>query len=118
MRISDWSSDVCSSDLVKNSEQAKAVAVGVLGVLVGAAAASQNSNGNCYSCATAGAAIAGGAVAIAVQMANRASEQAEAETNMRQAALEGIGNTLSSDVKPTVLEVEGKTVEQIGRAHV
>src|SRR3546814_17803185 len=94
------------------------VAVGVLGFLVGAAAAAQNSDGNCYSCATAGAAIAGGAVAIAVQMANRASEQAEAETNMRQAALEGIGNTLSSDVKPTVLEVEGKTVEQIGRAHV
>src|SRR3546814_5502422 len=47
-------------------------------------------------------------------MANRASEQAEAETNMRQAALEGIGNTLSSDVKPTVLEVEGKTVELKG----
>lgn len=102
------------ADRVKNSEQAKAVAVGVLGVLAGAAVASQGGSGNCYGCGTTGAVIAGGAVAIAVQMANRASEQAESETNMRRAALEELGNSMSSDVKPTVLEVEGKSVELKG----
>lgn len=102
------------ADRVKNSENAKAVAVGVLGVLAGAAVAAGNRGGNCYSCTAAGGAIAGAGVAIAVQMAERASIQAESETNMRRAALEELGNTMSSDVKPTVLEVEGKTVELKG----
>lgn len=102
------------ADRVANAEKSKAVAVGVLAVLAGAALASQNSNGSCYSCSTAGGAIAGAGVAVAVQMATRASQQAESETNMRRAALEELGNSMTSDVKPTVLEVEGKTVELKG----
>lgn len=102
------------AESVKRSEQAKAVAVGILGVIAGAALASQNSGGGCYGCVTAGAAVAGGAVAIAVQMADRASNQAAAETSMRRAALEELGNSLASDVKPTVMEVEGQTVELKG----
>lgn len=102
------------ADRVANAEKSKAVAVGVLAVLAGAAAASGNSRGTCYGCAAAGGAIAGAGVAIAVQMAERASAQAESETNMRRAALEELGNSMSSDVKPTVLEVEGKTVELKG----
>lgn len=102
------------ADRVKNEERAKAVAVGVIGVLVGAAIASQGSGGNCYGCTSAGAGVAAAAVAIGVQMAVKASEQAAAETNLRKTALEELGNSLSTDVKPTVVEVEGKTVELKG----
>lgn len=94
------------ADRVQNSERAKAVAVGVLGVLAGAAVAAGNQGGNCYSC--------GRRRRGAVTIANRASEQAESETSMRRAALQDLGNTMSSDVKPTVLEVKGKTVELKG----
>ncbi|MBM3537838.1 MAG: hypothetical protein FJX55_08395 [Alphaproteobacteria bacterium] len=102
------------TDRVKNEEQAKAVAIGVLGVLAGAAVASQNRGGSCYNCTTAGVAVATVAVAYAVQAAMKASEQASAEVSMHKAALEELGNSLASDVKPTVVEVEGQTVELRG----
>lgn len=102
-------------DKAQNEEKAKAVAVGVFGVLLGVALASQNnSSGGCYGCTTAGVAVAAGAVAIGVQMATRASEQAASETALRRTALEELGNSLATDVKPTVVEVEGKTVELKG----
>jgi len=102
-------------DKVQNEEQAKAVAAGVFGVLLGVALASQsNSGGGCYGCTTAGVAVAAGAVAIGVQMATRASEQAASETALRRTALEELGNSLATDVKPTIVEVEGKTVELKG----
>jgi len=102
------------TDRVKNEEQAKAVAVGVLAVLAGAAVASQNRNNSCYGCTTAGVAVAGIGVAYAVQMAVKASEQASAETSLHKAALEELGQSLTSDVKPTVVEVEGQSVELRG----
>lgn len=101
------------TDRVKNQEQTKAAAVGILGALAGVAIASQSRKG-CYGCTTAGVAVGGVAVAVGVQMAVKASEQATAETSMRKAALEELGQSLSTDIKPTVIEVEGKTVELRG----
>ncbi len=102
------------TDRVKNEEQAKAAAVGILGALAGAAIASQNRGGRCPSCTTAGVAVGGIAIAVGVQMAVKASEQASAETSMHKAALEEMGQSLTTDVKPTVVEVEGQTVELRG----
>ena len=102
------------SDRAKNEEQAKAVAIGVLGILAGAAVASQDRGGRCPGCSTAGVAVGTIAVAYAVQMAMKASEQASAEASMHKAALEELGNSLTGDVKPTVVEVEGQTVELRG----
>ena len=58
--------------------------------------------------------MAGAGVAIGAQMAIKASEQASAETKLRQAALEELGQSLIADVRPTVIEVEGKTFELKG----
>jgi hypothetical protein len=102
------------SDRVQNQEQAKAVAIGVLGALAGAAVAAQNRGGRCYGCTTAGVVVAGAATAIAVQMAMRASEQASAEATLRKTALEELGQSLTSNVGPTVIELEGRTVELKG----
>ena len=95
----------------RDEQQGKAIAIGFLAVLAGAAA---SSNRNCYSCGATGAAIAGAGMAIAVQMATQAAEQAEADTAMRKTALEDLGQSLSTDVKPVIIEVEGKTVELKG----
>ncbi len=54
------------------------------------------------------------AVAIAVQKAVQASKQAEADTSLRKIALEELGQSLVSDVKPVVIEVEGRTIELTG----
>lgn len=102
-----------AADNARNEEQAKAIAVGVIGILAGVAIAAQG-NGNCYGCGSAGAAVAGAAVAISVQMAVEASRQASAETSMHKAALEELGQSLATDVKPTVVDVEGQTVELKG----
>jgi hypothetical protein len=102
------------SDRVQNREQAKAVAIGVVGVLAGAAIASQSRGGRCYGCTTAGIAVGAVATAVGVQMAMKASEQATAEANLRKAALEELGQSLTSNVGPTVIEVEGRTVELKG----
>lgn len=99
------------AERVKRDEQGKAVAIGILGVLAGAALASNN---NCYSCATTGAAIAGATAAIAVQKATQASEQAEAETKLRKLALAELEQSLINDVKPIVIDVEGRTVTLTG----
>jgi cytochrome c551/c552 len=99
------------SDRLKNEKQREAAAIGIIGALVGAALAS---NRNCYSCRAGGTIVAGAAVAIAVQQAVRASQQAEADTNIRKAALEELGQSLTSEVRPVVIEVEGETVELKG----
>ena len=102
------------SDRIQNREQTKAIAVGIVGVLAGAVIASQSRGGRCYGCSTAGVVVAGAATAIAVQMAVKASEQASAEAELRRSALEELGKSLTSDVSPTVIEVEGQTVELKG----
>jgi hypothetical protein len=101
------------SDRIQNSERAKGAAIGILGALVGVALASQ-SNSGCYGCTTAGVAVGAVAVAVGVQMAVKAYEQASSETQLHKAALEELGQSLAADVKPTVVEVEGKTVELKG----
>jgi hypothetical protein len=102
------------SDRVQNNERAKGAAIGVLGVLAGVAIASQNRGGSCYGCTSAGLAVGGIAVAVGAQMAVKAYEQASSETQLHKAALEELGQSLATDVKPTVVEVEGKTVELKG----
>lgn len=98
-------------DRVNSQEQMKSVVIGVLGVLAGVAIGSQK---NCSSCRTTGVIVAGAAATIAVQKAVQASDQAEAELKLRKTALEELGQSLQSDVKPIVIEVEGKTVELKG----
>ena len=99
------------ADKLNNQKQGEAVAIAFLGALAGAAVGSQ---GNCYSCQTAGAAIAGTAIAIAASHAIQASEKAKADTDMRKLALEELGRSLTTEVQPTVIEVEGQTVELKG----
>jgi hypothetical protein len=100
------------SDNLKNKQQGEAIAIGIIGALAGAAIASAGGQ-NCYSCGTAGA-VAGTAIAIAVQKASQASSQAEADMELRKIALEELGQSLVTDVKPIVIEVEGQTVELKG----
>jgi hypothetical protein len=99
------------SDRLKNEKQREAAAIGIIGALVGAALAS---NRNCSTCRTVGVVGAGAAVAIGVQQAVRASRQAEADTNIRKAALEELGQSLTSEIRPVVVEVEGEAVELTG----
>jgi hypothetical protein len=102
---------VREAERLKQKKQGEALAIGILGALAGAAV---SSNSNCYGCQTAGAVIAGTAIAIAAQKAVQASEQAEAETRLRTTAMKELGESLANDVKPVVVEVEGKTVELKG----
>jgi outer membrane lipoprotein SlyB len=96
---------------LRDEKVGQAIAIGLVGALAGAAVGSQR---NCYSCAAAGGAIAGAAINIAFQQSVQASEQAEADTKIRKAALEELGQSLSAEVKPVVMEVEGETVELTG----
>jgi len=102
---------VREAERLKQKKQGEALAIGILGALAGAAV---SSNSNCYGCQTAGVVIAGTAIAIAAQKAVQASEQAEAETRLRTTAMKELGESLANDVKPVVVEVEGKTVELKG----
>lgn len=98
-------------DQAKAEQQGQAVAIGILGILAGAAIGSQR---NCYGCQTTGAVVAGAAMAIAVQKAVQASTQAESEAAIRKVALEELGRSVVADVKPIVVNVEGETVELKG----
>lgn len=101
-------------DKAKNEQQAQAVAAGVVGVLLGAALASGNRGGNCPGCTAAGVGVAAASVVLATQAAVQASQQAGVEADLRRAALEELGNSLATDVRSTVVEVEGRTVELRG----
>ena len=98
-------------DQAKAEQQGQAVAIGILGILAGAAIGSQK---NCYGCQTTGAVVAGAAMAIAVQKAVQASTQAESEAAIRKVALEELGRSIVADVKPIVINVEGEAVELKG----
>jgi hypothetical protein len=100
-------SAIREADREKNVETATGVAVGLLAVLAGVALANQDLIGT-------GLVAAGTGVRIGAQMVIRASERASGETRLRQATLEELGKSLAGDVKPTVIEVEGKTVELKG----
>jgi hypothetical protein len=107
-------SAIRAADKAKNEQQAQAVAAGIFGVLLGAALASGNQGGNCPGCTAAGVGVAAASVVLATQAAVQASQQAGAEADLRRAALEELGNSLTTDVRATVVEVEGRTVELRG----
>ncbi len=55
-------------------------------------------------------------MSAAFQMATKAAEEAEAETEINKAALEELGESLAADAELTVVRVEGKAVELRGTA--
>lgn len=95
----------------RDTQVGQSVALAFVGILAGVAVGS-----SCRSCAGTGGAIAGAAAAIGLQNAIQASNQANADEKMHKAALEEIGQSLSSDVKPVVVQVEGQAVELRGSA--
>ncbi len=94
---------------------AQSVMLGILGIAVGTVVAAGGGK-RCYGCASVGGAVAGSAVSVAFQMAVKAAEEAEAETEINKAALEELGQSLAADAELTVVRVEGKTVELRGTA--
>lgn len=95
----------------RNADLRKSIFIGVLGVAAGVAIGSQ-----CRNCKGVGSAIAVVAASTAVQMALRASERASEDAKIHQSALEELGQSLAADVGPTVVEVEGETVQLKGTA--
>ena len=63
-----------------------------------------------------GGAIAGAAAGAGMQLAIQASQQAEEDMEIHKAALEELGDSLTEDLKVTVVQVEGETVELRGSA--
>lgn len=99
------------SDRLNNRKQSEALALGVLGT---AAAVALGSQRNCYGCGTVGAAVGVTAIALAANHAMQAWEKAKGDTDMRKITLEELGRSLATEVQPTVIEVEGQTVELRG----
>jgi hypothetical protein len=99
----------------RNEQVGKAVAIGVGGVLLGVAVGVAG-GGACYSCASIAGSLVGATSAAAVQMALQASQQSAQETEIHRAALEELGQSLSEDLKVTVVQVEGDTRELKGTA--
>ncbi len=96
----------------RNEKVGKAIAIGVLGVVVGVGIAVA---GGKYSGGVGGA-IAGAAAGAGMQLAIQASQQAEEDMEIHKAALEELGDSLTEDLKVTVVQVEGETVELRGSA--
>ena len=63
-----------------------------------------------------GGVIAGTATAVSVSMAMEASSKAKQDMEIHKVALEELGNSLSEDLKVTVVQIEGETVELQGSA--
>jgi hypothetical protein len=99
------------SDRLNNRKQGEAVALAVLGTVAAVAIGSQR---GCYGCVTVGTAVGATAVAIAAKHAMQAWEVAKGDTDMRKVTLEELGRSLTTEVQPTVIEIEGQTVELKG----
>ena len=99
----------------RNEQIGKAVAIGVGGILLGVAVGAAG-GGSCYSCATIAGSVVGVTSAAALQMALQASKQSAEETEIHRAALEELGESLSQDLKVTVVQVEGETRQLKGTA--
>ncbi|NIO08900.1 MAG: hypothetical protein GTO40_13150 [Deltaproteobacteria bacterium] len=96
----------------RNERVSRAVALTVLGALAGVGmAAAGGSSG-----AAIGGVMAGSATVVGATMAMEASRQAKADMEIHQVALEELGNSLTEDLKVTVVEIEGETVELRGTA--
>jgi hypothetical protein len=91
----------------------KKMAAGTLLVLAGIALGLIAGNSGDYGAAT-GAAV-GAAVGIGAGIILQAAQASE-ETEINKAALEELGVSFSAEVEPTVVEVEGKTIELTGTA--
>jgi outer membrane lipoprotein SlyB len=96
----------------ENEELSKAVALGVLGIAIGVGIGQTGGNLG----AGAGGAVAGTAVSVAVKMAHDAQNKAEEDMKIHKVALEELGESLAEDLKLTVIQVEGETVELKGSA--
>ena len=96
----------------RNKKLGRAVALGVLGTLVGVGIAVAGGK----SGAAVGGVIAGTATAVSVSMAIEASSKAKQDMEIHKAALEELGDSLSEDLKVTVVQIEGETVELRGSA--
>ncbi len=96
---------------IRDKQVNQAVAIGVLGAIIGGVLASK---GGSSGSTIVGGVIAGSAINIAFQQASRASSEAEADTRIRKQALEELGQSLASEVRPVVVEIEGETVELKG----
>jgi len=93
----------------KNKQKLKAVALVTAGIVLGALGGQSQGYNPGWSSAVGGVAAAG--VTLLLD-ADRISEEAE----INKTALEELGISFAADVEPTVLEVEGQTVELTGSA--
>ena len=71
---------------------------------------------NCAGCGTAGAVVGGTVLAASVKVAIEANTKAAADMEIHTRALEELGQSLATEVKPVVVEVEGSTIELKGSA--
>lgn len=96
---------------LENERTTKAVVGGVAGVgliILGGSAR------NCPGCGTAGAVVGGTLLAASIKSAIDANSKAKADMEIHTRALEELGQSLSSEVQPVVIEVEGSTIELKG----
>ncbi len=98
----------------RNEKLGKAVALGVAGAVIGAGIIV--ATGGEYGGSAVGGVVVGAAVGAAIQLAVEASKIAKEDMEIHQAALEELGESLAEDLKLTVVQVEGETVELRGSA--
>lgn len=96
-------------DAKRNKEMLKGFGIILAGAVVGAVGAKHGGYNPAVG-STVGA-MAGAGVALMIQ-ADKISEEAE----INKAALEELGTSFGAEVEPTVVEVEGKTVQLTGSA--
>lgn len=96
---------------LENERTTKAVVGGIAGVgliILGGSAK------NCPGCGTAGAVVGGTILAASIKSAIDANSKAKADMEIHTRALEELGQSLATEVKPVVIEVEGSTIELKG----
>jgi len=116
MIYTNWrKSRLMEMNLIRKVDDAKnkKLAAGTLLILAGIALGVIVGNGGDYS--SAASAGIGAAVGIGASILIAATQASE-ETAINKAALEELGVSFTAEVEPTVLEVEGKTIELTGSA--
>ena len=96
---------------LENERTTKAVIGGIAGVgliILGGQAR------NCPGCGVAGAVAGGAILATSIKAAIEANSKAKADMEIHTRALEELGQSLATEVKPVVVEVEGSTIELKG----
>jgi len=116
MIYANWrKSRLMEMNLIRKVDDArnKKLAAGTLLILAGIALGVIAGNGGDYS--SAASAGIGAAVGVGASILIAATQAGE-ETAINKAALEELGVSFTAEVEPTVLEVEGKTIELTGSA--